>query len=107
MSNERPAPRVYRLQDEVARITNAEPGFVLELGDKAGTRVTIPPTALWDDELLTLANTQPPKAVARLLGGESYRKFTDAGGNSALLMRLVRDHEGATDTGESSASDGS
>lgn len=55
----------------------------------------IPPPELWPDDVLPLAQAKDIVGMARrILGDESYDKFTAAGGSAGILNAIFVEHHG-------------
>ena len=64
----------------------------IEIALGGGKSVHVDPPVLWPDE----AYEVPDVEAAKLLLGDDYAAFVDAGGTAALLFRVVKDHQGAS-----------
>lgn len=73
-----------------------------------GSIIRIPPPEIWPDEALQASANQDPFALAvALVGGpDKYEEFRAAGGNAAIVAKLIEERHGV-DVGESSASSSS
>lgn len=71
----------------------AEEG-VVEIEGEGGTIFTVPPPALWSDDVLALADGNPLEASRALLGEETYEQWVAEGGNASTLMMILREAHG-------------
>lgn len=89
----------YQLSQVVAELREDRPGIEIEADGGAVFRV--PPPELWPDLAIDKASSDPI-AAARVLLGDQYNEFTEAGGSAALLFHIIGQEVGTL--GESSAS---
>lgn len=79
---------VFVLADVIAEVREEHKPVVIDIGK--GSPITVPPIQLWPDPVMELAaSEQVVPAVKTLLGDADYRRFTDAGGTSVALLKLL------------------
>jgi hypothetical protein len=91
----------YQLAAVIQQERDKTPSIEIEAG--GGQVFTIDAPALWPDDIFEAASAGRIVDAGRLLLGESYEVFTQAGGTSALLFQIIQDAQGAS-LGESAAS---
>lgn len=84
-------PKHYRLTDYKDRQRENE--IIIET---EGGNFTIPPPELWTDEILEVVEKGDAIPSARVLLGDRYDAFVDAGGSAALVMAIVKDAHGGS-----------
>lgn len=83
---------------------SADPGTVTPNDYEAKTVVLRPLERLSDEEVT--ASTTNQVVAAKLILGDDYDQFVDAGGSANLLFQILQENSGAT-AGESESSDAS
>lgn len=111
----KPPVRKYLLLSEIERTHSKHPDFLIAVPEVTikddndddvvlpAKDIRVPPTARWDDDILTLSRTDGPGAARALIGVDDYRHFVAAGGYANLLFEIAAEHAQA-DMGESGAS---
>jgi hypothetical protein len=82
-------PKTYDLAAIIKAEKDANPGLVIKAGVK---EFTLPPSPLWPDAVYEVPNIDG----AKILLGDQYDAFCEAGGTAALLFRIYAIHNGAS-----------
>jgi hypothetical protein len=89
----------FVLADVVNEARGKHPDIEVELPD--GSVASFPPPQRWSDDLVEVAGDAV--AVTKLLLGDKYEAFTEAGGSAMILLDIIKESSGVS-LGESSPS---
>lgn len=91
----------YSVPQVVAEARLKLPQIVFDFGD--GVEFSIDPPELWPDAVNDAASSGQGTEVTRLLLGDQYEAFIEAGGSNSVLNLVLQQHTGKA-VGESEAS---
>ena len=93
----------YSVPNVVAEARLKLPRIVMDFGE--GREFSIDPPELWPDAVNDAASSGKATEVTKLLLGDRYVEFLEAGGSNSVLNLVLKEHSGGMAPGESPASD--
>jgi hypothetical protein len=81
--------KTYDLAEVIERELAKKNDIIIKAGDKT---FTVPPSILWPDKVFDVSDAEG----ARLILGDQYDAFCEAGGNAKLLFLIYAEHNGAS-----------